>query len=88
MRISHLFDDPGLRAILVDVEREARERIDSLTPQQRAVLEHIIEGHPSKVVAFKLGISPRTAENHRAAIHDKLGTKSTMALARMIFLAS
>lgn len=88
MRISHLFDDPGLRAILIDVEREARERIDSLTPQQRAVLEHIIEGHANKVIAFKMGLSQRTVENHRAIVHDKLGTRSTMALARMIFLAS
>lgn len=88
MRISHLFDDPGLRAVLIDVEREARERLNSLTPQQRVLLEHVIEGHPNKVIAFKMGISQRTAENHRAALHERLGTKSTMALARLIFLAS
>jgi DNA-binding NarL/FixJ family response regulator len=88
MRISHLFDDPGLRAILAHTENEARQRIESLTPQQMAVLEHMIDGHPNKVIAFKMGLSIRTVENHRLTIHDKLGTKSTMALARMIFLAS
>ncbi|HTD57856.1 MAG TPA: response regulator transcription factor [Solirubrobacteraceae bacterium] len=46
---------------------------DRLTPREREVLRLIALGHTSVEIAYKLGLSPRTIETHRARIHRKLG---------------
>ena len=43
----------------------AEQRIEQLTPREREVLEHLVVGCSSKVVARELSISPRTVEVHR-----------------------
>lgn len=50
-----------------------QERFEALTPRERDVLEAFRSGAPNKVVAFDLGLSPRTVEMHRARIFKKLG---------------
>jgi FixJ family two-component response regulator len=57
-------------------------RLSTLTPRQRQIMDLILEGHPSKIIANKLGISQRTVEGHRATIMNKTGSKSVAALAR------
>jgi two-component system, LuxR family, response regulator FixJ len=47
---------------------EAAERIATLSPREREVLDALVAGRPYKVIAFDLGISVRTVEVHRA--HD------------------
>jgi len=47
---------------------EVQQRIDSLTPKERQVLECIVAGDANKVVARKLDVSVRTIENHRHKI--------------------
>lgn len=80
------------RAVTVDqfdtkhtIANEAALRIvASLTVRQRAVLNLVLAGHPSKVIAFDLGISQRTVENHRAAIMRKTATRSIPMLIRAV----
>jgi two-component system, chemotaxis family, CheB/CheR fusion protein len=60
----------------------ADSRLSTLTPRQRQIMDLILEGHPSKIIASKLGISQRTVEGHRATIMNKTGSKSVAALAR------
>ncbi|MDR3527930.1 MAG: chemotaxis protein CheB [Rhizomicrobium sp.] len=67
---------------------EAAERIASLTPQQRRIMDMVLAGDPSKNIAADLGISQRTVENHRAAIMTKTGAKSLPALARLALAAT
>ena len=88
MRLSSLFDDADLRARIHEAELDATERLGRLTPMQRRVLEGMIAGHPNKVIAYHLGISQRTAENHRAQIMERVGTKNILALARLVVVAS
>jgi two-component system CheB/CheR fusion protein len=60
-------------------ERPVAARLRSdlpLTDRQRAVLEAVLEGHPSKVIAHRLGISQRTVESHRSAIMRAYGARS------------
>lgn len=87
MRLSSLFDDTELCARIRAAELDAIERLSSLTPGQRRVLDELVDGHPNKVVAYRLGLSPRTVENHRQAIMGKLGVRSVLALARLVVIA-
>jgi two-component system, LuxR family, response regulator FixJ len=51
----------------------AGEEIVPLTPREREVLQACSDGAPTKVVAFRLGLSTRTVEMHRSTIVKKLG---------------
>jgi two-component system CheB/CheR fusion protein len=73
---------------LVDAVHEgAAARVAELTARQREVMDLVLAGHPSKNIAADLGISQRTAENHRAAIMDRMGVKSLPELARLVVQA-
>lgn len=52
------------------------------TPRETEVIRLLAEGKTNKEVARVLGISQRTAENHRAKIMEKLGLKSLSELVR------
>lgn len=62
-------------------------RVDSLTPREREVLELLVIGHPNKVVAHHLDISPRTVEIHRAHVMEKMQAKSLPELVRIAMQA-
>jgi len=51
-------------------------------------LDRIMRGQPNKIIAADLGISQRTAENHRAAIMRKLGVSSISALVQLAVAAA
>lgn len=52
------------------------------TKRQHEILELVLDGQPSKIIAADLGISQRTVENHRAAIMKKTGSRSIPGLVR------
>jgi len=54
----------------------------SLTAREQEVLRLLAEGLPSRNIAEKLFISPKTVENHRANIMNKLDLHSTIELVR------
>jgi DNA-binding CsgD family transcriptional regulator len=60
---------------------DAARRVASLTPRQKEIMNLVLAGHRSKTIAWRLGISQRTVENHRAAIMKKTGSKSLPMLA-------
>lgn len=59
---------------------EISTRLKSLTPRETAILAYLVEGHPSKFIAAKLGISIRTIEHHRAHIMEKMGVRTLSQL--------
>lgn len=61
----------------------ARQRIAALTPREHDVLRHLIAGSPNKIIAFELGISARTVENHRARLMVKMQADSLAELVRI-----
>lgn len=63
---------------------EVAARLDRLTPRERDVLRHLVAGRPNKVVAFELGISPRTVEIHRARVLEKMQTRNVPELVRLV----
>lgn len=53
-----------------------------LTPREREVFHLVVDGKASKEISRMLGISVKTAENHRARLMDKLGVHNTAELVR------
>jgi len=59
-----------------------RTRFTALTPREREVLQHIVQGKLNKQIAYDLGISERTVKFHRAAIMTKLSVDSAAQLTK------
>ena len=77
----------GLTSDVSNWEQERRrdsiqQRLKSLTPKERQVLQFIVAGDPNKVVARKLDVSIRTVENHRQKVFQKMGADSLAELVR------
>ena len=66
---------------------EIRKKLDLLSSREREVLQGLVDGHPNKVIAHHLGISPRTVEVYRAKAMTKMGAGSFAELVRMAMLA-
>ena len=66
----------------------ANELISQLTPRELEVLEQLVAGRSSKLVASELNISPRTVEVHRAHIKSKLHARCLSDLVRTALAAS
>jgi two-component system response regulator FixJ len=94
------FDDDVLlasvKSALGQLEKDAKresERSDlnnqiaSLSARERDVLEGLVAGKPNKIIAFDLGISPRTVEIYRANVMTKMDAGSLSELVRMALLA-
>ena len=72
-------EDPELAAF--------RRRVAGLTDREREVLGGIVAGLPTKVIAYNLGISPRTVDAHRARIAARLHVTGVPNLIRLSLAA-
>jgi two-component system response regulator FixJ len=66
---------------------DAIQQLAVLTPRERDVLEGLVRGQPNKITAYKLGISTRTVEVHRANLTNKLNVRSLSDVLRLAFVA-
>jgi two-component system response regulator FixJ len=62
-------------------------RLTELSNRERQVLEGLVAGRPNKVIAFDLGISPRTVEIYRANVMTKMQAATLSDLVRMALVA-
>jgi FixJ family two-component response regulator len=67
----------------VDRLADLRQRAQSLTPREREVMGHVVDGKANKVIAIDLGLSERTVEIHRANVMEKMGARSVAHLVKM-----
>ena len=71
------FADERLRRI------EANNRMATLSPREREVLDQMANGMSNKLIARRLDISPRTVEIHRANMLAKLNVDHSAAAIRL-----
>jgi DNA-binding NarL/FixJ family response regulator len=71
-----------LAAQLQHPERALDDPYGRLTTREREVFHLLAEAMTTKEIARRLGISVKTAENHRGRVLDKLGTRNTAELVR------
>jgi two-component system response regulator FixJ len=85
-----------VRHNLAESERETNKapssenvtlRLEQLTPREHEILVALVSGQRNKVIAYQLGISPRTVELHRARVMAKMGTRTLSHLVRMALAA-
>ena len=65
----------------------AMARLAALSSREREVLEGLVAGQPNKLIAFQLGLSPRTVEVHRSRVMDKTRARSVPELVRLALAA-
>ncbi|WP_119717988.1 response regulator [Cognatilysobacter tabacisoli] len=59
-----------------------RAQLDVLTPRQREILQLVAEGHGTREIAARLGLSVKTVESHRSQLMDRLGIHDVPGLVR------
>lgn len=80
------------QALAMDAQRRAatqaqevrQQRLASLTPREREVMDGVAAGRSNKEIARELGMSDRTVEVHRARVMEKLEVASVAELVRLL----
>ena len=63
---------------------EIKQRVTKLTPRERQIMDMIVQGKASKVIAIDLGVSQRTVDTHRTRIMRKMQAKSLAELVKTV----
>jgi len=56
---------------------------ENLTTREKVVLDHILQGLGNRTIAFQLGLSVRTVEDHRRKVMTKLGAGNIVELVKI-----
>ncbi len=64
------------------------EALQSLTDREKEVMHAVCDGHPNKVIARLLEVSPRTVEIHRSRVLAKLDVQNAQQLVRRLMAAN
>lgn len=76
------FDPEVVRQLLARTTHT--DPLDSLTPRERAVLEHMAQGHTNAGIGSRLHVSQSAVEKHVNAIFDKLNLHQDTAYNRRV----
>jgi two-component system response regulator FixJ len=76
----HVPESPGSSSVLLS---QTNGRLAKLTHREQQVLDLLILGHGNKAIAYLLSISPRTVENHRARVMQKMNARNVAELVRL-----
>ena len=72
--------ESAIQAYVNRTDGAAVDIYETLTPREREVLHLAAEGLSNPAIGVRLGISPRTAEVHRAHVMEKLGLRNRTEL--------
>jgi FixJ family two-component response regulator len=64
--------------------RSVRERLETLSDDERRVMDCMLTGQPNKAVAHRLELSMRTVDRRRQAVLEKMGVRTAPELALLL----
>jgi FixJ family two-component response regulator len=82
-RINHALKQDAENRNTVARRAEVQQRLESLTPRERQVMDLVVDGAANKVIAIDLNLSERTVEIHRAKVMEKMGARSVAHLVKL-----
>lgn len=86
LHAGHGYFGPQVARVLADQyrhpERTPEDPYGTLSPREREVFHLVVDGRTTKEIARALGISVKTADNHRYRLMEKLGVHNTAELVR------
>ena len=82
-RINHALKQDAENRVTLDRRAEVLQRLESLTPRERQVMDMVVDGAANKVIAIDLDLSERTVEIHRAKVMEKMGARSVAHLVKL-----
>jgi DNA-binding NarL/FixJ family response regulator len=86
LRAGHGYFGPQAARVLAEQyrrpERATNDPYGSLSPREREVFHLVVDGRTTKEIARVLGISVKTADNHRYRLMEKLDVHNTAELVR------
>jgi FixJ family two-component response regulator len=68
---------------LTMIRRAITERLKTLTPREREVMEHVVRGRLNKQIAADLGTVEKTIKVHRGRVMQKMGARSLAELVQL-----
>jgi FixJ family two-component response regulator len=87
-RVHDAIDESIHSSLESEKRTEVMELLELLTPREHQVLNMVVSGETNKAVAYRLEISEKTVEVHRAKVMEKLGAASLADLIRKTRLAA
>ena len=85
-RIQQAIDAGRLKRVEHEERANLAQRMAELSPRQVEVMRLVVDGLSNKEIAFKLHISPRTVENYRAWVMEKMAAGNLADLVRKVML--
>jgi len=64
-----------------------QERVATLTPREKQVMDYVLQSTQNKVIASELGVSIKTVELHRSNLMSKMQASSSTELVRLAMIA-
>ena len=83
-RISQAIESGHRRSVEQSERALLKARVAELSPRQIEVMRLVADGFSNKEIAHKLNLSPRTVENYRAWMMEKMAAKSLADLVRKV----
>jgi two-component system, NarL family, response regulator NreC len=80
--LSQPLSERAIQAYAEKAQATPLDPYETLTTREREILQLCAEGYSSSEMANRLGISPRTADTHRANLMRKLGLQNQTAIVR------
>ncbi len=82
--VKRAIEQDGLWRKAQSQSQYVKDRLASLSARERQVMELLLQGKTSKMIASELGRSHKTIDVHRANILDKMHVQNVAGLARML----
>lgn len=82
--VSLALHQDAVRRAACEHRRLTESRLSTLTPREREVLGHVMDGRLNKQIAAELGTAETTVKVHRARAMEKMRVRSVAELVRMV----